>query len=192
MSELIVFTCASGKQCSHIIPLFYEKPETYKLRLVVHSSQSLQRLQQQYPKAEVVQAQLDYPNDCAGILEGATTIYYVSPTFNNHEYTYAVNVIDAAVAERAHADSKFAHFVLSSVMHPEISKMLNHNCKRQIEEYLNESTLPYTVLQPSHFADNSIGQLVGQKDSPNPVYWLRSTLRFSSPSRASATMLKFR
>ncbi len=30
---------------------------------------------------------------------------------------------------------------------------MNHDCKRYIEEYLIESGLPYTILQPSHLMD---------------------------------------
>ena len=170
MSELIVLTCASGKQCTQIIPLLYPRSSQYKLRLVVHSKQSLERLTQQYPKAEVLQANLGSPDDCSRILSGATAIYYVSPTMNPHETHYGTNVIDAAVAESRKPGSSFAHFVFSSVIHPIISKLLNHDRKRLIEEYLTESALPYTVLQPGHFADNSIGKLVEQKDSANPVF----------------------
>ena len=170
MSELVVLTCASGKQCSQLIPLLYQEPSLYTLRLVVHSQKSLERLQSQYPKAEVLQADFNSPDDCAKILDGATTMYYVGPTFQTHEAQLGMNVIDAAVAESAKPHSKFSHFIFSSVLHPEIGKLLNHDRKRYIEEYLCESSLPYTILQPSHFADNAIGRLIAQKDSPHPKF----------------------
>ena len=170
MSELVVLTCASGKQCSQLIPLLYEEPSLGMLRLVVHSRQSLEILQQKYPKAEVLQANLSHPEDCSKILKGATTMYYVSPTFEPHETQFGLNVIEAAVAESARAGSKFSHFIFSSVIHPEINKLLNHSRKRDIEEFLCESSLPYTILQPSHFADNAIGRLIEQRNSPQPVF----------------------
>lgn len=56
------------------------------------------------------------------------------------------------------------------MLHPEITKLLNHDRKRLIEEYLCESSLSYTILQPSHFADNAIGRLLAEKDSEAPVF----------------------
>ena len=170
MSDLIVLTCASGKQCSQIVPLLYHESSPYKLRLVVHSEQSLERLQNQYVHAEVLQANLSNPEHCSKILDGATTIYYVSPTIQPDEVQFGKNVIDAAIVERAKPGSKFSHFVFSSVLHPEISKLLNHDRKRYLEEHLCESSLPYTILQPSHFIDNTIGRLIAEKDSPDPFF----------------------
>lgn len=170
MAELIVLTCASGRQCSQIVPLLYQHPTQFRLRLVVHSQTSLDRLQAQYPDAQVLRADLSTPKDCSRIVDGATTIYYVSPTFHPKEAQLGANVIDAAVAERQKEGSRFAHFIFSSVLHPEISKLMNHDRKRLIEEYLCESALPYTILQPSHFADNAIGRLIDQLDSPEPVF----------------------
>lgn len=170
MPELIVFTCASGKQCSNIIPFLYQEQSLYTLRLVVHSDQSLARLKQKFPRAEVIQAELDNPSDCCKIVRGATTIYYVSPLFQPHETQFAINVIEAAVAESRRADSVFSHFIFSSVVHPEISKLLNHIRKRDIEEFLCESSLPYTILQPSHFMDNSMPRLIDQRHAEHPVF----------------------
>lgn len=170
MAELLVLTCASGKQCSHILTALHERPARYRLRLVVRSDSSAKRLQLLYPHAEVLQAKLDIPDDCARIVDDATTVYYVGPTFMPQEVQYACNMIDAAAAERSKPGSKLEHYVLSSVLHPEISKLLNHDRKRLIEEYLVESSLPYTILQPSHFADNAIGRLISQKDAGSPVF----------------------
>ncbi|PVH68016.1 putative nucleoside-diphosphate-sugar epimerase [Cadophora sp. DSE1049] len=170
MPELIVLTCASGKQCSQIIPLLYPQSSLFKLRLVVHSPSSLARLQEQYPEAEVLQANLDDPHDCAKITDGASVLYYVSPTFQPHETQFGINVIDAAVEESKKPGSKFAHFIFSSVIHTHLRKMLNHDRKRYIEEYLCESPLSWTVMQPSHFMDNTIGRLLKLKDSPEPVF----------------------
>ncbi|KIW90510.1 uncharacterized protein Z519_09157 [Cladophialophora bantiana CBS 173.52] len=170
MAEIVVLTCASGKQCTQIIPSLYEQPQKYRLRLVVHSQKSFEKLEKQYPGAEVLQADLNVPDDCARLVDGATTIYYVSPTFQPQEQHFAFNVIDAAMAEKAKPNSKFSHFILSSVLHPEISKLLNHDRKRLIEEYLCESSLCYTILQPSHFADNAISRLMAEKDCQAPVF----------------------
>ena len=56
-------------------------------------------------------------------------------------------MIDAAVS------AQVQHCVYSSVLHPFLRKLLNHDNKRYIKEHLIESSLPYTILQPSTFMD---------------------------------------
>lgn len=168
MTDLVTITCASGKQGTAIIPKLYTQSSRYKLRLVVHSDSSLSRLRQLWPQAEVVQADLNNLKDCSAILAGASVIFYISPTHNPLETVYGVNVIDAAIAESKKPGSKFSHFVFSSVIHTHIRKMLNHDRKRYIEEYLSESPLSWTVLQPNHFMDNTIGRILQLQNSPDP------------------------
>lgn len=170
MAELIALTCASGKQCSEIIPQLYAQSSRYKLRLAVYSPSSYERLRAQYPNAEVLQARLDVPSDCAKILEGATTMFYVSPTFHPNEVQFGLNIVDAAVEESQKPGSKFTHFIFSSVLHTHFRKMLNHDRKREVEEYLCESLLNWTILQPSHFMDNTIDRILSLKGSPDSVY----------------------
>lgn len=64
------------------------------------------------------------------------------------------HLIDAAVSE-THSGI-FRHLVYSSVLHPHLTSLANHDAKRLAEEYLHERgpDLKYTILQPSHFADN--------------------------------------
>ena len=132
----------------------------YCLRLVVHSDSSRDRLTKQYPEAEVLQANLDDPNDRARIVYGISVLYYVSPTFHPHETTLGQGMVDAACNEAKKPGSKFSHFVLSSVLYWHLRKLLNHDRKRYIEEYLCESTLQWNVLQASHFMDNAMGRLL--------------------------------
>src|ERR1700761_8103340 len=165
MPELIVLTCASGRQCSAIIPQLYNDP-AYALRLVVNSASSQQRLSTQWPDAEVTRANLQAPADCAQIIANASTILYIGPPFHPYEVAFGMNMIDAAVAESKKPHTAFRHFIFSSALHPELSKLLHHHQKAQIEEYLTESGLAYTVLQPSTFMDNFVGQLLGQANSP--------------------------
>ena len=171
MSELLVLTCASGKQGAHIIPLLYEKPYSpFHLRLVVNSEPSAARLSEQYPKAEVVQADLVNIADCHRIVKDATTVYHINPSMHPRESDVGTNMVDAVAAESQRAGSIFKHFVFSSVLNTQFSKMLNHDRKRYVEEHLMESDLNWTILQPCHFADQTLGMLVGQLDQDNPVY----------------------
>lgn len=125
------------------------------MRLVVHSQKSAERLQKQYPHAEVIQADMASPTDCERILQGASTVYWVGPSIHPHEKETGLNMIDAAVGESERQDSAFKHFVMSSVLNTQLRKMFNHDDKRYVEEYLIESGLNFTILQPGDFLDIS-------------------------------------
>jgi len=194
VDDLIVITCASGKQCSHLIPNLYETPST-RLRLVVNSENSLDRLQQQYPSAEVIQADLTSTSNVARILQGATAVYHVGPSFHAHETQIGYQMIDAAIKESKQGG--FKHFVYSSVLNSQIRKMLNHDCKRYVEEYLIESGLNYSILQPTHFMDSFPIAMLMQMEKP--VYHANwdPSIAFSSVAlrdlgEASAKVLKER
>ncbi|KAK5936626.1 hypothetical protein PMZ80_011091 [Knufia obscura] len=183
--DLVVVTCASGKQGSHLVPLLHTH---YRLRLVVNSSASATRLQQQYPSAEVVQADLAQPNDCITILDGATAVYHIGPPIHPHEKEIGYNMIDAAVLEAAKPSSSFAHFVFSSVLNTQLRKMYNHDDKRYIEEYLIESGLNFTILQPADFLDMTFVHLIQQSRDPSVQLSWKSPL--GPESKSSLVTLK--
>ncbi|EXJ56569.1 hypothetical protein A1O7_06913 [Cladophialophora yegresii CBS 114405] len=83
-----------------------------------------------------------------------------SDPFHPHEVTFGMNMIDAAVRESKTQASPSRHFIFSSALHPEFTKLVHHSRKATIEEYLTESGLPYTILQPSAFMDSFLGQLI--------------------------------
>lgn len=170
--DLLLITCASGKQASRLIPLFYGKWQ--RLRLVVNSPSSEERLKRQWPDAEVIRADLFSAAECHRIMAGVTTALHIGPSFHPHETEIGYFMVDAAVAESRKSGSSsssstgFRHFVYSSVLDSQLRKLMNHDCKRYVEEYLFESGLKYTVLQPTHFMDLfPVAQLMGQDD---PVY----------------------
>lgn len=167
----VVVTCASGKQNTHLIPHLYSNP-SFKLRLAVNSSSSYDKLSEKYPKAEVVQVDLSEPSAVRSLVSGATHVYHVGPSFHPHEMEIGYNMIDAAVAESKKSGSTFKHFVLSSVLNSQLRKLLNHDCKRYVEEYLMESGLNWTILQPAHFVDNTPLKKLAEQDEPvYPAAW---------------------
>ena len=183
-NDLIVLTGASGQQCRALLKHLYPK---FSLRLAVNSSSSLDRLRQQYPSAEVVQADLALPQDCTQITHGASTVYHVGPSFHPHEKEIGLNMVDAAVIESQREDSQFQHFVLSSVLNTQLRKMANHDDKRYIEEYIIESGLSFTILQPGDFLDQQFHVRHWMTDpDKNPV--LQCML--SPKSKSSLIVLK--
>lgn len=179
-NDVILLTCASGKQCSKLIPLLYG---TWKhLRLAVNSASSAQRLATEYPAATVVQADMANTEDAQRILSGVTTVLYIGPSVHSHETTIGYTMVDAACHESQNGNLK--HFVYSSVLHPRIRKLMNHDCKRYVEEYLVESGLNYTIVQPSHILDQFPVEMLLR--SENPVF----PARFNPEITFSFTILQ--
>ena len=147
MSELIVLTSASGKQCARLIPRLVNNPK-YKLRLVASRQSSVDRLLKEYPATEVVQADLNNPNDVSRVLVGAHIVLHIGPSFHPHETQIGYHMVDACLRL-----TTLRHFIFSSVLHTQLRKLLNHDSKRYVEEYLIESKLPWTIVQPTRFHD---------------------------------------
>ena len=151
--DLILVTCASGKQASHLLPHLSQKWK--RLRLACNSPASVDRLRKQHPTAEVVTIDLAEPSACRSLLQGVTTVFHIGPSFHAHETEIGYNMIDAAVTESQAPNSKFQHFVYSSVIQSVFRKMLNHDSKRYVEEYLMETDLNWTIIEPGHFMDTT-------------------------------------
>ncbi|KAL9113353.1 MAG: hypothetical protein Q9227_002394 [Pyrenula ochraceoflavens] len=152
MSEILAITCPSGKQCSHLIPLLYNKGK-FKLRLAAHSSASASRLRSTYPDAEVLESDMSTLSDCRKLLRGTTAVYHVGPSFHSREMEMGFNMVDAAVAESQAPGTTFKHFVFSSVLCTQHRNLMQHDLKSRIEERLFLSPLNYTILQPTNFMD---------------------------------------
>ncbi|KAH0153008.1 NAD(P)-binding protein, partial [Aureobasidium melanogenum] len=167
--DLILITCASGKQSSALIPHILK---TYKnIRLQCNSSTSANSLAQKYPGTEVVQADLFNATDCAQILKDVTVCWLVLPPFHPHETTLGTTFIDACLAQQA-SNGPFTHLVYSSVIYPILRKLLNHDCKRYVEEYLIESSLNYTILQPTHMMEMlPLAKLIQDENPIYPCNW---------------------
>jgi uncharacterized protein YbjT (DUF2867 family) len=152
MAETLAVTCPSGKQCSFLLPLLYNKGE-FKLRLAAHSKQSVDKLKAQYPKAEVVKSELTNLKDCRELLKGVTSVFHVGPSFHSREKEIGFNMIDAAVAESRRQGNVFKHFVLSSVLCTQHRSLLQHDLKSYVEERLFLSPLNWTIIKPTNFMD---------------------------------------
>lgn len=162
-NEVILVTCASGKQSSALIP--HLLPHYPNLRLQCNSASSAKLLSQKHPKAEVVQADLASEDDCARILKNVTSAFLVLPPFHPHESTLGISFIDVCTSQ-IDSGGPLKHLVYSSVIHPILQKLLNHDVKRYVEEYLIESGLNYTILQPTHMMEMLPLQKLMDEESP--------------------------
>ncbi|KAJ9271858.1 hypothetical protein DTO212C5_1939 [Paecilomyces variotii] len=87
------------------------QPKWKRLRLTAHSDTSVQLLKEQYPKAEVVKADMNDAADASRLLSGVTAIWHIGPSLHPHEFEVGYTMIDAAVAESRRQGSNFQHFV---------------------------------------------------------------------------------
>lgn len=121
-NDLLVITCASGKQATALLPNLAKQWQ--RLRLVCHSPASEERLKQEYPKAEVIRTDLGLPKEPERILEDATAIYHVEPPFAHRQAVMGFNMIDAA--KKAAGEGTFKHFVYASVLNTQLRKVSRH------------------------------------------------------------------
>ena len=118
-NDLLVVTCASGKQATALLP---DLVKVWKrLRLVCHSPSSEVKLRKEYPKAEVIRTDLGLPKEPERILKDATVIYHVEPPFAHRQAVMGFNMIDAA--KKAAKQGIFKHFVYASVLNPMLRKV---------------------------------------------------------------------
>ena len=81
-------------------------------------------------------------------LNGISAVVHVGPAFDPLEVALGQLVVDAAVA------TGVRRFVQFSVIHPVIEFLVNHQAKRRVEDYVINSGLDYTILQPTHYMQN--------------------------------------
>ncbi|PSK59387.1 hypothetical protein B9Z65_3711 [Elsinoe australis] len=173
-NDLILITCASGKQGTDLLP---HLTKTFRrLRLHCNSTISAQRLSSHYPNAEIIQADLSNPSTAPSLLKDVTAVYLVAPPLRSDEFSTITHFITSAATQRR-TTGRLQHLIYSSVLHPTLSAMLHHDAKRRIEEFLIETgtphkadpaPLPYTIVQPSHVMEMfPIAEMV---KADRPVY----------------------
>ncbi|KAL6708062.1 hypothetical protein ACN47E_003496 [Coniothyrium glycines] len=161
--DILLLTSAGGRQAAALLPLL---KQWKKLRLIVKSTASRDRLLSQYAHAEVIKTDLYSPHICAALIEDVSVIIHVAPSYHPHEAEIGKMLIDAAVESHDNGAGPFKHFILSSILNTQLSRMMNHDSKRVVEEYIMESGLPYTILQPTTFMDNIHISMLAKQNKP--------------------------
>lgn len=82
-------------------------------------------------------------------VRGIRAVYHIAPNMHPAELAIGRGVIDAAPAG--------THIVYHSVLHPQTEKMPHHWQKLRVEEHLLQSGLPFTILQPTAYMQNLLG-----------------------------------
>lgn len=137
---MIVVNAANGNQGRLLIPRLIGRG--LRVRACVRTEQSAAELRAS-GVAEVVVGDIADPEHIARAVRGTDKVYHVCPGMHPLERQIGMAWIDAA--KRAGV----AHFVFSSVLHPILTGLVQHEIKRDIEEHLISSNLEFTILQPA-------------------------------------------
>ena len=105
--------------------------------------------------AEVSIGSFDDGHALARAAEGIAAVYHICPNVSRDEVAYARAVVAAARSRGV------VRFVYHSVLHPQIEAMPHHWEKMRVEEMLFASGLRATVLQPTAYMQNLLGQWRG-------------------------------
>ncbi len=128
--------------------------------------------------ADPVVADLGSDTDIARVMKGVDAVYHIPPNMHPQEVAFGKRVVAAA------RDAGVTHVVYHSVLHPQVQALAHHWNKIFVEEALIESGLPYTILQPSSYMQNTAGDWKGILE--RGVH----TLAFSTTARLSLVDLE--
>ena len=137
---MILINAANGQQGKLLVPKLVRAG--LAIRACVQSERSAEELRAAGVD-DVIVGDIGDPGHIACALDGVEKVYHVCPGIQPLERQIGFAWIDAAKA------AGVRHFVFSSVLHPLITELVQHEIKRDIEEHLISSGLEFTILQPS-------------------------------------------
>jgi uncharacterized protein YbjT (DUF2867 family) len=139
---LLLVTAAHGNQGKLLIPRLLAAGVA--LRACVRSDESARSLRAA-GVTDIVVGDMADPAVLARAMRGVEKVYYVGPALHPKERDMGIAAVDAARA------AGVQHFVFSSVLHAIITDLVQHEIKRDVEEYLLSSGLEFTILQPANY-----------------------------------------
>ncbi len=138
---MILVTSANGHVGTPIVRALAEADQP--VRAFVHSECGLEL--KNLGVQDVVIGDLLEPSQVRSAFEGVTKVFHIEPPEHPRELAIGQTMIDLA---QEHDVQQFVYF---SVLHPFISALRHHWNKLLVQEYLIDSGVPYTVLQPTMF-----------------------------------------
>jgi uncharacterized protein YbjT (DUF2867 family) len=139
---MILVTAAYGNQGRRLIPrLVHAGASVRALCLHASNAAALRAL----GATEVLYGNAADPEVLGRAMTSIDAVYHVGPSAHPQERAMGLNAIVAASV------AGVRHFVYSSVLHPIVTALVQHELKRDIEEVLVASTLNFTILQPSDY-----------------------------------------
>jgi uncharacterized protein YbjT (DUF2867 family) len=139
---LLLVTAAHGNQGKLLIPRLVAAGIV--LRACVRSDESARALRAA-GVTDIVVGDMSNPDVLAQAMHGVEKVYYVGPALHPREREMGIAAVHAARA------AGVQHFVFSSVLHAIITDLVQHEIKRDVEEYLISSGMEFTILQPANY-----------------------------------------
>ncbi|MBI3160822.1 MAG: NmrA family NAD(P)-binding protein [Chloroflexi bacterium] len=102
---------------------------------------------------ETVTGDLMNPGNLARACAGCNQLYLICPNMHPAEESIGRAVIRAAQA------AGVQKFVYHSVLHPQLEAMPHHWSKLRVEALVFESSLPFAILQPCAYMQNTLSQV---------------------------------
>ena len=176
---MILVTGAGGKTGQAVIRALAARGEAVR---------ALVRRREQIDQARVVGAvevdagDLLDPGSLGSIFAGMRAVYHIGPNAHPAEAEIGNNVISAA------QEAEVLHFVMHSVLHPQIQAMPHHWNKLMVEERLIISQIGFTILQPASYMQNVRGAWSSILEGEFPVPY-PTDARFSPVDLADVAQL---
>jgi len=140
---MILITAAGGNVARQVIPKLAAAGMAVRgLRATPGSEKALLDL----GTTEVVIGDIRNPEDIRRAMKGVNAVFHVCPGGLAYwEREIGFSIIEAAIEEGVE------HVVMSTLLHPIITALLQHETKRDVEERLVCSPVNWTILQPSDY-----------------------------------------
>ncbi|KIJ25483.1 hypothetical protein M422DRAFT_263584 [Sphaerobolus stellatus SS14] len=146
-----VLVTSTTPACRHVVSKLLSSPDCPAIRVITRSAVGIQETFPPQLRSEPHSIILveDFRGPVfAAAFRGVSVVFHNGPVLLPSEETMAIATIDEARIARVE------HFVFCSVLQPIRVKLTTHKVKLRLEEYLIESRLNYTILQPPHYMQN--------------------------------------
>jgi uncharacterized protein YbjT (DUF2867 family) len=114
------------------------------LRAFVHDEDGKRQLSN-VGVADIVVGDLLEPTQLGSAFAGVKQVFHICPLEHPRKLAIGQAMIDLA---QQHGVAQFVYF---SVLHPFVSSLRHHWNKLLVQEYLVDSSVPYTILNPTMF-----------------------------------------
>ena len=142
---MILVTGAGGKTGSAVLRALRDRGEP--VRAWVRRPEQTEEVER-LGAAESIVGDIQSPLIWAQATEGIRAVYHICPNMYPYETTVGAMALQAA------RTAKIEHFVYHSVLHPQTEEMPHHWHKLRVEEWIFESGLDFTIVQPAAYMQN--------------------------------------
>lgn len=157
---MILVTGAAGKTGRAVIQALVARRES--VRALVRKSSQIDQAKED-GAVEIEVGDLLDPGSLEPIFAGMRAAYHIGPNVHPAEAEMGHNAITVARA------AGVPHFVMHSVLYPQIQAMPHHWNKLLVEEQLISSGMGFTILQPASYMQNARGVWASVVDGKYPV-----------------------